>query len=92
MASRLAGTSARGVMLLTDAMTLWTSSAAFQHAGALAFYTLSSMAPLLIILIAIIGVVFGEEAARGGIAARLTELGRSGGLANGAERRAQLAD
>ena len=72
MASRLAGTSARVVILLTDAVTLWTSKAAFQHAGALAFYTLSSMAPLLIILIAIIGAVFGEEAARGGIAARLT--------------------
>ena len=72
MASRLAGMSARVVILLTDAVTLWASKSAFQHAGALAFYTLSSMAPLLIILIAIIGAVFGEEAARGGIAARLT--------------------
>ncbi len=73
MASRLAGTSARGVILLTDAVTLWTSKAAFQHAGALAFYTLFSLAPLLIIIIGIIGAVFGEEAARGGIAARLTD-------------------
>jgi membrane protein len=40
---------------------------AFQHAGALAFYTLFSMAPLIIILIAITGAVFGDEAASGQI-------------------------
>ena len=73
MASRRAGRSARGVILLTKAVTLWASKDAFQHAGALAFYTLFSLAPLLIIIIAIIGAVFGEEAASGGIAARLTD-------------------
>ncbi|MBP7777817.1 MAG: YihY/virulence factor BrkB family protein [Acidobacteria bacterium] len=63
----------RGVALLKDAVALWSSKGAFQHAGALAFYTLSSLAPLLIILISIIGAVFGEEAARGEISARLDE-------------------
>ncbi|MCC6991714.1 MAG: YihY/virulence factor BrkB family protein, partial [Acidobacteria bacterium] len=63
----------RGAALLKDAVALWSSKGAFQHAGALAFYTLSSLAPLLIILISIIGAVFGEEAARGEISARLDE-------------------
>ncbi|MEP7117161.1 MAG: YihY/virulence factor BrkB family protein [Acidobacteriota bacterium] len=61
----------RGWALFKDAVALWSSKDAFQHAGALAFYTLSSLAPLLVILISIIGAVFGEEAARGEIAGRL---------------------
>ena len=60
--------------LLTAALALWSSRNAFQHAGALAFYTLFSMAPLVIILIAVAGVVFGAEAARGEIAAQIDDL------------------
>ena len=41
--------------------------------AALAYYTIFSMAPLLLIAIAIAGIVFGQEAARGGIT---SELGR----------------
>jgi membrane protein len=47
---------------------------AFRHAGALAFYTLFSMAPLSVILVAIAGVAFGAEAARGEIAARIESV------------------
>lgn len=47
---------------------------AFQHASALAFCTLFSLAPLVIILVAIVGVVFGEEAARGEISAAINDL------------------
>lgn len=43
---------------------LWLSMNAFQHAGALAFYTLFSLAPMLIIIIAIVGAVLGADAAR----------------------------
>ena len=57
--------------LLKDAVALWTSRNAFQHAGALAFYTLFSMAPLVIIVVAIAGAVLGEEAARDEIAGRI---------------------
>lgn len=61
----------RVVAVLKDAVELWSSKGAFNHAGALAFYTLSSLAPLLVILISIIGAVFGAEAARGEISGRL---------------------
>ena len=60
--------------VLSDAVELWSSRNAFQHAGALAFYTLTSMAPLLILLITITGAVLGEEAARGEIASRVEGL------------------
>ena len=57
-----------------DAMDLWLSRNAFQHAGALGFYTLFSMAPLLIILTTIVGVVYGEQAASGEITGQITDL------------------
>jgi membrane protein len=60
--------------LLKDTVELWSSRNAFQLAGALAYYTLFSLAPLLIILIAIAGAVLGEEAARGEIAAQVDGL------------------
>jgi len=60
--------------LLGEAATLWTERYAFQHAGALAFYTLFSLAPLTIIMISIAGAVFGEEAARGEISSQIQGL------------------
>jgi membrane protein len=49
---------------------------------ALAYYTLFSMAPLLLIVIAMAGLVFGEEAARGEIAGQFqTLMGEQGALA-----------
>lgn len=48
-------------------------------AAALSYYTIFSIAPLLIIVIAVAGAVFGEEAARGAIAVQLQGLvGESG--------------
>lgn len=64
----------RTASVAMEAFNLWSSRYAFQHAGALAFYTLFSMAPLMIILIAITGAVFGEEAARGQLAAHIDGL------------------
>jgi membrane protein len=60
--------------LLMAAVELWSARHAFQHAGALAFYTLFSLAPLVIIVVAITGAVFGEEAARGEISAQIDGL------------------
>lgn len=60
--------------VLLDAARLWMERDAFRHAGALAFYTLFSLAPLVIILVAIVGAVYGEEAARGEIAGAIREL------------------
>ena len=50
--------------------------------GALAYYTLFSIAPMLIIVIAIAGIFLGEEAARGEIVAQLRGLlGENGATA-----------
>jgi membrane protein len=50
--------------------------------AALAYYTIFSLAPLLIIAVAIAGLVFGVEAARGGIAREIQGLvGRDGARA-----------
>jgi membrane protein len=51
----------------------WSEDDASRLAASLAFYTLLSLAPLLIIVVAIAGMVLGTDAARGQIA---TELGR----------------
>jgi membrane protein len=60
--------------LWQGAFNLWFERNAFQHAGALAFYTLFSLAPLVIIVVAIIGAVFGEEAARGQVSDQIRTL------------------
>src|SRR5690606_22177602 len=62
------------VELLKDAAKRWLDRDAFQHAGALGFCTLFSLAPLVIILVAIVGAVFGEEAASGEISAAISDL------------------
>lgn len=62
------------IRLLIDAIQVWLDRNAFQHAGALAFYTLSSLAPLVIILVAIVGAVYGQDAATGRISAGLNDL------------------
>ena len=51
--------------LLTETVREWFNDSASQHAAALAFYTMFSLAPLLVIAVAIAGMVFGDEAARG---------------------------
>jgi len=60
--------------VILEAVSLWSARYAFQHAGALAFYTLFSLAPLVIIVIAITGAVFGEEAAHGRISEQIEGL------------------
>jgi membrane protein len=53
--------------MLKATFLAWRADNASQQAAALAFYTLFSLAPVLIIGIAIAGFVFGESAARGEI-------------------------
>jgi membrane protein len=48
---------------LNDIVTQWLEDDPFQLAAALSYYTLFSMAPLLIIAISVAGLVFGREAA-----------------------------
>ena len=68
--------------LLRDAGTNWVDDHAQSMGAALAFYTIFSIAPLLLIVIAVAGMVFGEEAARGEIYTQLNGLlGNSGARA-----------
>lgn len=78
--------------LLREAAELWIAQNAFQHAGALAFYTLFSLAPLVIILVAIVGVIFGPDAARGEIADAISGLvgTQAAGAVEEAVRRSQV--
>jgi len=56
---------------LVSSIELFFSKQSFQASGALAFYTLFSMAPLLIIVISLTGIFFGDEAVRGGVVGQL---------------------
>lgn len=60
--------------LLKDTFTEWQEDKASRLAAALAYYTVFSLAPLLIIAIAIAAVVFGQEAAQGKIVNQLDGL------------------
>jgi membrane protein len=62
------------LQVLQVAAQRWLDRDAFQHAGALAFFTLFSLAPLIIIVVAIVGFVFGKAAASGQISAAIADL------------------
>lgn len=59
---------------LKDTIDLWTSKNAFQFSGAIAFYTVFSLAPLMVILVSVTGMIFGEDAARGEISGQIEAL------------------
>lgn len=64
------------------AVTSWLDDYAPSMGAALAYYTVFSIAPLLLIVISVAGLVFGEAAARGAIFAQLSGLmGDQGALA-----------
>jgi membrane protein len=72
----------RSWRIFVHAGGLWLEHNAFVHAGSLAFYTLFSLAPIVIIAVSVAGILFGEEAARGEIVAQLESLvGRDGARA-----------
>src|SRR6516225_2699042 len=63
--------------LLKDTFRAWNEDSVPRLGAALAYYALFSIAPLLLILIGIAGLVFGERAAEGEIAIEMeTALGR----------------
>jgi membrane protein len=51
----------------------WSESNAFVYAAALAFFTVFSIAPMVIVAVAIVGIVLGEQAAQGSIMGHLEE-------------------
>lgn len=52
----------------------WSKDDATRLAAALAYYTVLSLAPLLVVAVSVAGLVFGEEAARGQIADQLSSV------------------
>ena len=60
--------------LLSATYTKWSEDHAQGLGAALAFYTVFSLAPLLLIVIAIAGLVFGQEAAEGQIIGQIQGL------------------
>jgi len=60
--------------VLKEAATEWMDDNAMRLSAALAFYTILSIAPLLIILTSVTGMVLGEEAANGQLKAQVEEF------------------
>ena len=68
--------------LVRKSISAWSDDYASSMGAALAYYTLFSLAPLLLLVIAVAGVAFGAEAARGQIVAQLGGLiGQEGAVA-----------
>lgn len=60
--------------LLRQTVQSWLDDRAPSMGAALAYYTLFSLAPLLLIVISVAGLIFGEDAARGEITLQLRSL------------------
>lgn len=60
--------------LLRETASRWYEHNAFRLAASLAFYTLFSLAPLLVLVVALAGAFFGEQAVRGHVVDELRGL------------------
>lgn len=60
--------------ILKETGTDWSKDNATRLSASLAYYTVLSMAPLLVVAVSVAGLVFGEEAARGQIASQLSSV------------------
>src|SRR5438046_1389750 len=60
--------------LLKGTVTEFINDEALSRGAAIAFYAVTSIAPLVLIVIAIAGLVFGRDAAQGAITAQLGSL------------------
>lgn len=68
--------------IVVAAANAWMDDYAPSMGAALSYYTLFSLAPLLVLIIAIAGMVFGQEAAQGAIIAQLQGImGKEGATA-----------
>ena len=61
-------------IVLIESLTSWIDHRASSKGAALAFYTLFSMTPILVVAIAVAGYVFGAEAAQGEIVNQMQGL------------------
>lgn len=62
------------VKLARATLARWWNDNPFRYAAALAYYTLFSLAPLLVIAVALAGLAFGEEAVRGEVVGQIRGL------------------
>lgn len=60
--------------LLRASAAGWNADNSMRLSAALAYYSVFSMAPVLIIAISVAGIIYGEDAARGRVAAQLQDL------------------
>ena len=60
--------------MLKDTVLAFINDEALSRGAAIAFYTVTSIAPVLLIVIAIAGLAFGQEAAQNAITAQLSDL------------------
>ena len=60
--------------LLRDSVQAFIDDEALTRGASISFYTITSIGPVLFIVVAIAGLAFGEDAARGAIATQLSEL------------------
>src|SRR5437763_8215998 len=60
--------------MLKDTVLAFINDEALSRGAAIAFYTVTSIAPILLIVVAIAGLAFGREAAQNGIVAQLSGL------------------
>src|SRR6266446_6057957 len=68
--------------LLKDTAASWSDHKASRLGAALAYYSIFSLGPLIVIAVAIAGLTFGQEAVRGEVSAQLQDLlGTAGALA-----------
>ena len=63
-----------GVALLRQTFHEWSEDKASRLAAALAYYTLFSLAPLLVVLILSMGLVLGQEAAQGQLVGQIQSI------------------
>jgi membrane protein len=62
------------LVLLKDAASNWVKHKDARQGAALAYYSIFSLGPLMVIAIAISGLVFGQEAVRGEVGSQLKGL------------------
>lgn len=62
------------VKLSRATLARWWNDNPFRYAASLAYYTLFSLAPLLVIAVAVAGLAFGEEAVRGEVVGQIRGL------------------
>jgi membrane protein len=62
------------IALIKDSVAAFIEDNALSRGASIAFYAVTSIAPVLVIVVAIAGLAFGEDAARGALASQLSGL------------------